>query len=71
MHDCYERGWVVHPGEAPGSRQQGHVGVAKKGGQPADSRARWPDVVLTRHQQHRRGQRREPPGQRGIRFEAG
>lgn len=70
MHDCDERGWVVHPGEVPGSRQQGHVGVAKMGGQPADSRARRPDVEPTRHQQHWRGQRREPPGQRGVRLEA-
>ena len=55
----------------PGARQQRHVGVAEKGGQSLDGSARRPEVVLTRHQQHRHRQRGKPLGQRRVRVEAG
>ena len=54
-----------------GSRQHRQAGVDEEGGELADGCARWPDVVLARHQQHWRGQGRELLRQHGVRVEAG
>ena len=50
---------VIDPREVPGPWQYRQLRIAQKVGQFADGCARWPDVVLTDHQQHRHRQRRQ------------